>query len=77
MPCPDGKNPTEVCTGQEATAQPVHNQPTGAARPAYVSRDFITGLDRCQDECAFFDFCRVSRQALVTAVSNLATAPKG
>ncbi len=66
-----------------------------AHRLRYV-RDFLTGLDRCQTECAFFDFCRgaqaanryfengsltttethycrVSRQALVTALSALAT----
>ncbi|MFI1189324.1 cyclophane-forming radical SAM peptide maturase AmcB [Streptomyces californicus] len=66
-----------------------------AHRLRYV-RDFLTGLDRCQAECEFFDFCRgaqaanryfengslkttetnycrVSRQALVTALSTLAT----
>jgi uncharacterized protein len=66
-----------------------------AHRLSYV-RDFLTGLDRCQAECEFFDFCRgaqaanryfengslmttetnycrVSRQALVTALSTLAT----
>ncbi|MFI0939800.1 cyclophane-forming radical SAM peptide maturase AmcB [Streptomyces sp. NPDC021020] len=66
-----------------------------AHRLGYV-RDFLTGLDRCQTECQFFDFCRgaqaanryfengslkstetnycrVSRQALVTALSTLAT----
>ncbi|MEW1549796.1 cyclophane-forming radical SAM peptide maturase AmcB [Streptomyces tsukubensis] len=66
-----------------------------AHRLGYV-RDFLTGLDRCQAECEFFDFCRgaqaanryfengdltttetnycrVSRQALVTALSTLAT----
>lgn len=66
-----------------------------AHRLCYV-RDFLTGLDRCETECEFFDFCRgaqaanryfengslqstetnycrVSRQALVTALSSLAT----
>ncbi|MFJ2744821.1 cyclophane-forming radical SAM peptide maturase AmcB [Streptomyces sp. NPDC087440] len=66
-----------------------------AHRLRYV-RDFLTGLDRCEAECEFFDFCRgaqaanryfengsltstetnycrVSRQALVTALSTLAT----
>ncbi|MFF7192367.1 cyclophane-forming radical SAM peptide maturase AmcB [Streptomyces sp. NPDC008079] len=66
-----------------------------AHRLRYV-RDFLTGLDRCQAQCEFFDFCRgaqaanryfengsltstatnycrVSRQALVTALSTLAT----
>ncbi|MFJ8752117.1 cyclophane-forming radical SAM peptide maturase AmcB [Streptomyces sp. NPDC102441] len=66
-----------------------------AHRLRYV-REFLTGLDRCQTECEFFDFCRgaqaanryfengslkstetnycrVSRQALVTALSTLAT----
>ncbi|MER5492145.1 cyclophane-forming radical SAM peptide maturase AmcB [Streptomyces sp. NPDC002490] len=69
-----------------------------AHRLRYV-RDFLTGLDRCQAECPFFDFCRgaqaanryfengslqstetnhcrVSRQALITALSNLATKEK-
>jgi uncharacterized protein len=59
-------------------------------------RDFLTGLEGCRDECAFFDYCRgaqaanryfengslattqthycrVSRQALITALSTLAT----
>ncbi|MGX2995306.1 cyclophane-forming radical SAM peptide maturase AmcB [Streptomyces sp. JNUCC 64] len=59
-------------------------------------REFLTGLDRCQAECEFFDFCRgaqaanryfengsfrttetnycrVSRQSLVTALSHLAS----
>ncbi|GAA4667599.1 cyclophane-forming radical SAM peptide maturase AmcB [Streptomyces youssoufiensis] len=67
----------------------------GASRLRYV-RDFLTGLERCQSECGFFDFCRgaqaanryfengslattethhcrVTRQALVTALSTLAT----
>lgn len=67
----------------------------GAYRLRYV-REFLTGLDRCQAECEFFDFCRgaqaanryfengslattetnhcrVSRQALVVALSTLAT----
>lgn len=71
----------------------------GAHGLRYV-RDFLTGLDRCQAECAFFDFCRgaqaanryfengslattetnycrVSRQALVTALSTLATEENG
>ncbi|MBV9025597.1 MAG: radical SAM protein [Streptomycetaceae bacterium] len=66
-----------------------------AHRLRYV-REFLTGLDRCEAECEFFDFCRgaqaanrffengtfettetnycrVSRQALVTALSTLAT----
>ncbi|WP_063803644.1 cyclophane-forming radical SAM peptide maturase AmcB [Streptomyces silvensis] len=66
-----------------------------AHRLGYV-RDFLTGLDRCQAGCQFFDFCRgaqaanryfengslrstetnycrVSRQALVKALSALAT----
>ncbi|MER8069003.1 cyclophane-forming radical SAM peptide maturase AmcB [Streptomyces sp. NPDC094034] len=66
-----------------------------AHRLCYV-REFLTGLDRCEAECEFFDFCRgaqaanryfengsltttetnycrVSRQALVTALSTLAT----
>lgn len=66
-----------------------------AHRLRYV-RDFLTGLDRCQAGCEFFDFCRgaqaanryfengslattetnycrVSRQALVTALATLAT----
>ncbi|MFF9785139.1 cyclophane-forming radical SAM peptide maturase AmcB [Streptomyces nigrescens] len=66
-----------------------------AHRLRYI-RDFLTGLDRCESECEFFDFCRgaqaanryfengslqstetnycrVSRQALVTALSTLAT----
>lgn len=66
-----------------------------AHRLRYV-RDFLTGLDRCEAACEFFDFCRgaqagnryfengdltttetnycqVSRQALVTALSTLAT----
>ncbi|MEV0035066.1 cyclophane-forming radical SAM peptide maturase AmcB [Streptomyces sp. NPDC050804] len=66
-----------------------------AHRLRYV-RDFLTGLDRCEATCEFFDFCRgaqaanrffengsltttetnycrVSRQALVTALSMLAT----
>ncbi|MGW3295190.1 cyclophane-forming radical SAM peptide maturase AmcB [Streptomyces xiamenensis] len=64
-----------------------------AHRLRYV-RDFLTGLDRCQQSCEFFDFCRgaqaanryfengdftttetnycrVSRQALVTALATL------
>lgn len=67
-----------------------------AHRLGYV-REFLTGLDRCQAECEFFDFCRgaqaanryfengnftttetnycrVSRQSLVKALSTLATA---
>ncbi|MEV7288146.1 cyclophane-forming radical SAM peptide maturase AmcB [Streptomyces sp. NPDC093252] len=70
-----------------------------AAGLRYV-RDFLTGLDRCAGECAFFDFCRgaqaanryfengslcstetdycrVSRQALVTALFTLTTQEKG
>ncbi|MFE9889379.1 cyclophane-forming radical SAM peptide maturase AmcB [Streptomyces scopuliridis] len=66
-----------------------------AHRLRYV-RDFLTGLDRCEAACEFFDFCRgaqaanrffengsltttetnycrVSRQALVTALTTLAT----
>lgn len=66
------------------------------ARRLHYVRDFLTGLDRCQAECEFFDFCRgaqaanryfedgnlttsgtnycrVSRQALVTALSALTT----
>ncbi|MFJ2670430.1 cyclophane-forming radical SAM peptide maturase AmcB [Streptomyces sp. NPDC087525] len=66
-----------------------------AHRLRYV-REFLTGLDRCEAECEFFDFCRgaqaanryfengsltttetnycrVSRQALVTALATLAT----
>ncbi|MEU3092474.1 cyclophane-forming radical SAM peptide maturase AmcB [Streptomyces massasporeus] len=65
-----------------------------AHRLRYV-REFLTGLDRCEAECEFFDFCRgaqaanryfengtfettetnycrVSRQALVMALSTLA-----
>lgn len=65
-----------------------------AHRLRYV-RDFLIGLDRCEDACEFFDFCRgaqaanrffengslastettycrVSRQALVTALATLA-----
>ena len=68
---------------------------TDAHRLRYV-RDFLTGLDRCQADCEFFDFCRgaqaanryfengslrstetnycrVSRQALVTALFTLST----
>jgi uncharacterized protein len=68
----------------------------GAAHRLRYVRDFLTGLDRCQAECQFFDFCRgaqaanryfengslastetnycqVSRQALVTALSTLAS----
>ncbi|MFE7115135.1 cyclophane-forming radical SAM peptide maturase AmcB [Streptomyces sp. NPDC057654] len=71
----------------------------GASRLRYV-RDFLTGLERCQAECSFFDFCRgaqaanryfengslattettycrVTRQALVTALSALAAEGKG
>lgn len=70
-----------------------------AHRLRYV-RDFLTGLDRCQAGCPFFDFCRgaqaanryfengslqstetnycrVSRQALVTALAGLATEERG
>ncbi|RKN03772.1 hypothetical protein D7319_30705 [Streptomyces radicis] len=70
----------------------------GAHRLKYV-RDFLVGLENCQTQCAFFDFCRgaqaanryfengsltttetnycrVSRQALVTALSTLATTEK-
>ncbi|WP_327155422.1 hypothetical protein [Streptomyces tubercidicus] len=75
--------------------QPLAEILRGAYRLRYV-RDFLTGLDRCQAECEFFDFCRgaqasnryfengslattetnycrASRQALVTALSALAT----
>lgn len=75
--------------------QPLTEIVRDAHRLRYV-RDFLTGLDRCQSECEFFDFCRgaqaanryfengsltstetnfcrVSRQALVTALSTLAT----
>lgn len=75
--------------------QPLAEILRDAHRLRYV-RDFLTGLDRCQAECAFFDFCRgaqaanryfengsltttetnycrVSRQALVTALSAIAT----
>ncbi|MEW2618938.1 cyclophane-forming radical SAM peptide maturase AmcB [Streptomyces sp. NPDC048106] len=71
---------------------------SAAHRVRYV-RDFLSGLDRCQAECAFFDFCRgaqaanryfengslrstetnycrVSRQALITALSTLAAKEK-
>ncbi|MFF2941275.1 cyclophane-forming radical SAM peptide maturase AmcB [Streptomyces niveus] len=74
--------------------QPLAEILRGAHRLRYV-RDFLTGLDRCEAECQFFDFCRgaqagnryfengdltttetnycrVSRQALVTALSTLA-----
>jgi uncharacterized protein len=75
--------------------QPLADILGDAHRLRYV-RDFLTGLDRCQAKCAFFDFCRgaqaanryfengslattetnycqVSRQALVTALSTLAS----
>ncbi|WP_326812371.1 radical SAM protein [Streptomyces scopuliridis] len=75
--------------------QPLTEILRDAHRLRYV-RDFLTGLDRCQAGCEFFDFCRgaqaanrhfengsltttetnhcrVSRQALVTALSTLAT----
>ncbi|WP_198545751.1 cyclophane-forming radical SAM peptide maturase AmcB [Actinacidiphila yeochonensis] len=75
--------------------QPLADILRDAHRLDYV-RDFLTGLDRCQAQCEFFDFCRgaqaanryfesgsltttetdycrVSRQALVTALSALAT----
>ncbi|MFE9659987.1 cyclophane-forming radical SAM peptide maturase AmcB [Streptomyces sp. NPDC005955] len=75
--------------------QPLVEILRSAHRLRYV-RDFLTGLDRCEAECEFFDFCRgaqagnryfengdlattetnycqVSRQALVTALSTLAT----
>lgn len=76
--------------------QPLAEILDDAHRLRYV-REFLTGLDRCEAECEFFDFCRgaqaanryfengsftttetnycrVSRQALVTALSTLATA---
>ncbi|AIA06689.1 cyclophane-forming radical SAM peptide maturase AmcB [Streptomyces noursei] len=79
--------------------QPLAEILGGASRLRYV-RDFLTGLDRCETECAFFDFCRgaqaanryfengslhstetnycrVSRQALVTALTTLAAQEKG
>jgi uncharacterized protein len=69
-----------------------------AHRLGYV-RDFLIGLDRCESQCEFFDFCRgaqaanryfengslrstetnycrVSRQALVSALFTLATKEK-
>ncbi|MEU9189891.1 cyclophane-forming radical SAM peptide maturase AmcB [Streptomyces sp. NPDC048484] len=75
--------------------QPLAEILRDAHRLRYI-RDFLTGLDRCQAACEFFDFCRgaqaanryfengslkstetnycrVSRQALVTALSTLAT----
>ncbi|MFD7137008.1 cyclophane-forming radical SAM peptide maturase AmcB [Streptomyces sp. NPDC059894] len=75
--------------------QPLPEILRDAHRLRYV-REFLTGLDRCEAECEFFDFCRgaqaanryfengtfettetnycrVSRQALVTALSTLAT----
>ncbi len=78
--------------------QPLAAILAGAHRLRYV-RDFLTGLENCRAECAFFDFCRgaqaanryfengsltttetnycrVSRQALVTALSTLATTEK-
>ncbi|WP_329090646.1 cyclophane-forming radical SAM peptide maturase AmcB [Streptosporangium sp. NBC_01469] len=74
--------------------QPIAQMLRDAHRLRYV-REFLTGLDRCQAECEFFDFCRgaqagnryfengslettetnycrASRQALVTALSTIA-----
>lgn len=85
----------EDFTAGNILEQPLAEILRGAHRLPYV-RDFLTGLDRCEAECAFFDFCRgaqaanryfengslkstetnycrVSRQALVTALSTLAT----
>ncbi|MEU5609760.1 cyclophane-forming radical SAM peptide maturase AmcB [Streptomyces sparsogenes] len=79
--------------------QPLADILDGAHRLRYI-QDFLTGLENCRTQCAFFDFCRgaqaanryfengslqstetnycrVSRQALVTALSTLATKEKG
>ncbi|MDT0320072.1 cyclophane-forming radical SAM peptide maturase AmcB [Streptomyces millisiae] len=87
----------DFCVGN-ILAQPLAEILGGAHRVRYV-RDFLTGLDRCRAECAFYDFCRgaqaanryfengslrstetnhcrVTRQALVHALSTLATKEK-
>lgn len=42
--------------------QPLPEILSNAHRLGYV-RDFIAGLDRCQTECAFFDFCHGAQAA--------------